>query len=90
MAKGIRITVTSFKEVREFRKDDVRIKIWTGTNWAYLCWWPYTPYMADLCGQTPHANPVTVEFLPPDVVPHDRLVYLRDVLPKFRNSGVIL
>ena len=89
MGRGVRITVTTFKPVREFRKDDVRIKLWTGTRWAHLNWCPYTPYMADLCGVKAHSNPVVLDFPPPGTVPIDRLLYLKEVLPRLRRSGLI-
>jgi len=89
MAKGIRITVTAFKDVRAPQRNDVKIKMWTGTKWVYLCWLPYPPKMAEMYGSTPHPYDIEIEFLPAGVVPHDRLVYLREVLPLFRKSGLI-
>lgn len=90
MATGVRITVKMFREVREHRKDDVRVKVWTGTRWTYLCFWPYSPRMAELCDYKAHQDAVTLEFLPPGVVPRDRLVYLKKILPRLQRSGLVI
>ena len=80
MGMGIRITVTAFKDVREARRDDVQVKIWTGTKWTCLCWLPYTPYFAEMCGSKPHAYKTSIEFLPPGTVPFDRLAFEKEML----------
>lgn len=89
MSGGIKIKVTRYISVRERRKDDVRIRLWTGTKWVYLCWWPYSPHMAEMCGFKPHKLTGEIEFLPPGVVPREKLLYEKKYLPGLRFDGIV-
>lgn len=89
MAKGITIKITRTIETRERRKDEVRVRIWTGTRWVSPSATPHDPHIAKYFGSEPKVVTAKIKFLPPGVVPYDALLYRQTLLPKMRAMGVI-
>lgn len=89
MAKGITIKITRTIETRERRKDEVRVRIWTGTRWVSPSATPLDPHLAKYFGSEPKVVTAKIKFLPPGVITHDALHYQQTLLPEMRALGVI-
>ena len=87
MTRGITIKITRTIETRERRKDEVRVRIWTGTRWVSPSATPVDPHLFG--SSEPKVVTAKIKFLPPGVVPHDALLYRQTLLPKMRAMGVI-
>jgi len=75
MAHGITIKITRPIETRERRKDDVGLRLWTGTCWRRLDCRPRSPKLAHIFGNETEIVKTKIEFLPPDVVAYTTLKY---------------
>ena len=89
MARGIVIKIVRPIETRKRRKDDVGLRIWTGTRWTRVDRVPYSPRLAYIYGSEPKIVRTKIEFLPPGVTPHAALVYKHVTAANMRSLGVI-
>ncbi len=89
MGRGITITIKRMIDVRDRRKDDRSITIWTGTRWTEVGSVPWPPGLAADCGVVPEAVTTPIEFPPPGVVTDEALLYQKTLLPKMRAMGII-
>ena len=78
MAKGITITLTRMKDVREPRRDDARYhSIWNGVEWISFSFPVWSPDFAKSCGVVPKPITTQLEFPPQGTITIDALRYKR-------------